>query len=117
LCVSGAPGDSAGISRAIDEIAERPQRQETAPSTRVFLLAAQQFSPGLTATGIGPVFPLAALEREACTRRRHANSRNGRQLAVAFFKSCRWIGALPGAQPTDRFLRPPIFISTPANGR
>jgi len=42
---------------------------------------------------------------------------SGRQFAVAFFKSCRWIGALPGAQPTDRFLRPPIFISTPANGR
>jgi len=41
----------------------------------------------------------------------------GRQLAVAFFESCRWIGALPGANANDRFLRPPIFISTPANGR
>jgi hypothetical protein len=52
LCASRArPEIRRGISRAIDEIAVPPQRQETAPSTRVFLLAAQQCSPSLGATG------------------------------------------------------------------
>jgi len=46
-----------------------------------------------------------------------AMSATGRSLPVAFFERWRWIGALPGAHANDRFLRPPIFISTPANGR
>jgi hypothetical protein len=41
----------------------------------------------------------------------------GRELAVAFFKSCRWIGALRGAHTNDWFCRRSIFILTPANSR
>jgi len=59
----------------------------------------------------------AAITGPSVRSRSPGKTATGRQLAVAFFKGCRWIGALPGAQPTDRFLRPPIFISTPANGR
>jgi len=41
----------------------------------------------------------------------------GRQLAVEFLESRRWIGALPGAQTNDWFRRRLIFIVALANGR
>jgi hypothetical protein len=41
----------------------------------------------------------------------------GRQLAVEFLESCRWIGALPRAQTNDWFRRRLIFIVALANGR
>jgi hypothetical protein len=40
---------------------------------------------------------------------------SGRQFAVAFFKSCRWIGALCRAHANDWFCRRSNFILTPAN--
>lgn len=45
------------------------------------------------------------------------NAAVDRQLAVAFLDSCRWIGALPGAQRNDWFRWRLIFIVTLANGR
>jgi hypothetical protein len=41
----------------------------------------------------------------------------GRQLAVAFLESCRWIGAFPGAQTNDWFRRRSISTLTLVNGR
>ena len=45
------------------------------------------------------------------------SDRNGREPVVAFFESCRWIGALPGADTNDWFRRRSIFILTLANSR
>ena len=46
-----------------------------------------------------------------------STGRKGSEPVVAFFESCRWIGALPGAGASDWFRRRSIFVLTPANGR